>query len=124
MTKPEKPGGPAQGGQCHVPGNVVSGNPAPIPTGKWSAGSHGLPAESLKAHFDKHGAEVGAKDFDQYLRKAEGFSQNLRGATKSKVEGATPGVTRYKKAGKYIDLDSEGDIKCQFILYRLKEETK
>ena len=67
-------------------------------------------ADSLADHFRKHGAEVGAKDIDQYLRKAEAFAQNLRGATKSAVEGATPGVTRYKKLGKYVDIDRDGNI--------------
>ena len=31
----------------------------------------------------EHGEEVGAEDIDQYVRKAEGFSPNLRGASKS-----------------------------------------
>jgi len=81
-----------------------------IRVGKWGGGSFGSAADSLKAHFAKHGAGVGAKDIDQYLRKAEGFAQNLKGATKSSVEGATESVTRYKKLGKYIDIDREGNI--------------
>ena len=93
---------------------VASNNPtlptAPIRTGRFGQGSYGSAEESLMAHFGKHGAEVGAKDIDQYLRKAEGFAQNLRGATKSRVQGPIPGVTRYKKLGKYIDLDSNGNI--------------
>lgn len=81
-----------------------------IRTGKWGKGSFETAAESLEAHFAKHGAEVGAKDIDQYLRKAEAFAQNLRGATKSPVPGATPGVMRYRKNGKYIDIDPDGNI--------------
>ena len=81
-----------------------------IRTGKWGRGSFDSAAESLSKHFEFHGAEVGAKDVDQYLRKAEAFAQNLRGATKKPVEGATPGVTRYKKQGKYIDIDRDGNI--------------
>jgi len=81
-----------------------------IRTGKWGRGSFDSAAESLSKHFEIHGAEVGAKDVDQYLRKAEAFAQNLRGATKKPVEGATPGVTRYKKQGKYIDIDRDGNI--------------
>lgn len=81
-----------------------------IRTGKWGKGSFDSASGSLTEHFAKHGAEVGAKDIDQYLRKAEAFAQNLRGATKSAVDGATPGVTRYKKLGKYIDLDRDGNI--------------
>ena len=79
-------------------------------TGQWGKGSYGSAEESLLDHFSRHGTEVGAKDAAQYLRKAEGFSQNLRGAQKSPVPGDTPGVTRYKKLGKYIDIDSEGNI--------------
>jgi hypothetical protein len=82
----------------------------PIRTGKWGKGSYGSPEESLLEHFKKHGRQVGADDVDQYLRKAEGFAQNLRGAKKDPVEGATPGVTRYRKLGKYIDIDKDGNI--------------
>lgn len=82
--------------------------PAPaLRTGQWGTTN---PADSLQYHFERHGAEVGAADVDTYLRKAEEFSRNLKGATTSAVEGATPGVTRYKKAGKYIDLDKDGKI--------------
>ncbi len=79
-------------------------------TGKWGKGTYASPAASLQAHFDKHGAEVGAADAEQYLRKAEGFAQNLRGATRSPVDGGTPGVTRYVKLGKYIDMTEDGTI--------------
>jgi uncharacterized sporulation protein YeaH/YhbH (DUF444 family) len=79
-------------------------------TGKWGPGSHGTAERSLRKHFEDHGREVGANDIDQYLRKAEGFAQNLKGATKSKVAGATQNVTRYKKNGNYIDLDADGNI--------------
>lgn len=58
----------------------------------------------------KHGQEVGAKNADQYLRKAEEFAKNLRGAQKYKVDGAVEGVTRYIKNGKYIDLAPDGTI--------------
>ncbi|AKG08472.1 hypothetical protein AAX05_09390 [Moraxella bovoculi] len=65
---------------------------------------------SLQAHFNKHGAEVGAVNVEQYLRKAEAFKQNLRGATKSPVAGQTNGAVRYKKNGKYIDIAPDGSI--------------
>ncbi|MFD0959144.1 hypothetical protein ACFQ2I_07060 [Paenibacillus chungangensis] len=76
----------------------------------WNKGSYNSPDESLKDHYKRHGKEVGAQDADQYLRKAKGFSENLRGATVSNVEGAVPGVKRYKKLGKYIDLAPDGSI--------------
>jgi RHS repeat-associated protein len=95
---------------CPPPTAAPKTSVPPIRTGKWGPGSHASAVDSLKAHFRKHGREVGASDPDQYLRKAEGFAQNLRGATKSPAEGPTPGVTRYKKLGKFIDLDADGNI--------------
>ncbi|HBJ2615128.1 TPA: hypothetical protein LA742_003636 [Clostridium botulinum] len=44
------------------------------------------------------------------MRKAEGFKQKLRGAKKYSVDGTVQGVTRYIKAGKYIDLAHDGTI--------------
>ncbi len=79
-------------------------------TGRWGSGSLDSALDSLNYHYKRHGAEVGAKDAAQYLRKAEAFAQNLRGARKSAVPGATAGVTRYKKLGKYIDIDADGKI--------------
>lgn len=60
--------------------------------------------KKMSQHFKKHGTEVGANDVEQYLRKAEEFSRNLRGARKAHVPGATPRVVRYYKNGKYIDM--------------------
>ncbi len=56
------------------------------------------------------GAEVGAKNIEQYVRKAEEFSKNLRGAEKHSVDGFVDGVTRYIKNGKYIDIAPDGTI--------------
>ena len=90
--------------------NYESSRPASPNTSQWNKGNFGSPEDSIKWHFDKHGAEVGAKDAAEYVRKAEGFKQNLRGATKSRVRGSVEGVTRYKKNGRYIDLDRDGNI--------------
>ena len=48
---------------------------------------------------------------EQYIRKAEGFVQNLKGAKQSKVvlSNGTLG-TRYAKNGKYIILDNAKKI--------------
>jgi RHS repeat-associated protein len=78
--------------------------------GKWVAGTFADAAKSLEYHFGKHGLEVGAKTIEQYLAKAEAFAQNLRGARSYIVEGATEGVKRYVKNGKYIDLAPGGQI--------------
>jgi hypothetical protein len=60
--------------------------------------------------FEKHGDEVKAKDVAQYLRKAEDFARNLRGASRSNAPGPTPNVMRYSKMGKFVDLDPGGNI--------------
>ena len=78
--------------------------------GKWNKGSFDSQEDSLNKHYNKHGDEVGAKDMQQYLRKAESFAQNLRGAKKARISGHTQGVTRYYKNGKYIDLAPDGTI--------------
>ena len=81
-----------------------------VSVGSWGKGSYDDSMASLQARFNKHGAEVGAVNVEQYLRKAEAFKQNLRGATKSPVAGQTNGVVRYKKNGKYIDIAPDGSI--------------
>ncbi len=80
-----------------------------VKNSSWNTkGSFG--GKSLQKHFEKHGREVGAESVEQYLRKAEAFKQNLKGAKTSKVEGSVDGVIRYKKLGKYIDLAPDGTI--------------
>lgn len=77
---------------------------------KWNSGSFDSADDSLEYHYNKHGAEVGATSKEQYYRKAEEFSKNLKGATKKNVSGYTEGVVRYYKNGKYIDLAPDGSI--------------
>jgi hypothetical protein len=80
-------------------------------TGSWAKGSYDSPQQSLQEHFLKHGDEVGAEDVTQYLRKAEEFKiAAKKGSRKTNVSGATPGVKRYSKNGRYIDLDSDNNI--------------
>ena len=76
----------------------------------WNKGSFNCIQDSLAQHFEKHGMEVGANNVEQYLRKAEHFKINLRGASKNYVKGAVDGVIRYSKNGKYIDLAPNGTI--------------
>lgn len=47
---------------------------------------------------------------EQYLNKAQAFANNLRRARSFPVEGATEGVTRYVKVGRYIDIAPDGSI--------------
>ncbi|MGG5314612.1 RHS repeat-associated core domain-containing protein [Enterococcus sp. AZ072] len=59
-------------------------------------------------HYNEHGNEVGAKDFNDYTRKADAFKDTvLKKGTKPKkmVQGKTPNVYRYEHNGKYIDLE-------------------
>ncbi len=72
---------------------------------KWNKGSFSSSAASLNYHFKKHGSGVGATNIVQYHNKADAFRQNLSGASVSNVSGSVSGVKRYKKLGKYIDLD-------------------
>src|SRR5579872_337030 len=95
----------------HIPGGGSIGmTEAKSLVGEWSKGGFETVADSLRYHHGEHGAEVGAKNVWQYMRKADGFKQNLKGAAKSSIPGSTPGVTRYAKKGKYIDLDTNGKI--------------
>jgi hypothetical protein len=73
----------------------------------WSKGTFDTAGKSIRYHAGKHMGEVGAKDGWQYLRKAEAFRQNLKGATTKDLGG---GVTRYYKKGRYLDLDADGKI--------------
>ncbi|WP_239470643.1 SitA5 family polymorphic toxin [Archangium violaceum] len=91
-------------------GDTPKGDDLEQVNARWHEGSYDSPSKSLQAHFNKHGAEVDAKDVAQYLRKALEFAQRLRGAQKFPVEGATEGVIRYVKNGRYIDLASDGRI--------------
>ena len=80
-------------------------------TGKWNKGASSTPEKSLLEHYFKHKDEVGASSPEQYLRKAEEFARNLKGARKAyNIPGYTKGVTRYYKNGKYIDLAPDGSI--------------
>lgn len=78
--------------------------------GQWNKGSFDNPEDSLNWHFQKHGQEVGAKNAGEYMRKAEEFAKNIKGATKKQIGGSTSGVTRYYKNGKYIDIASDNTI--------------
>ena len=76
----------------------------------WGKGSFSNKEATIEYHYKKHKEEVGADSLLQYLRKAKAFSKNLRGAKKSNVMGATKGVIKYEKNGKYIEIAPNGDI--------------
>ncbi|MBN2838528.1 MAG: hypothetical protein JXM74_07195, partial [Fusobacteriaceae bacterium] len=76
----------------------------------WNKGTFNSSKETINYHFKKHGKEVGAESVEQYMKKAEAFKNNLKGAKKSDVKGKVKGVIRYKKNGKYIDIAPDGSI--------------
>lgn len=69
---------------------------------KWGKGTFDTVEDSLNHHYGEHGQEVGAGDIDQYVRKADGFRQNLRGSQKARPTNGTHGAIRYTKNGKYL----------------------
>ena len=73
----------------------------------WTRASFDTLAFSLRVHFGKHGREVEADDIWQYLRKAHGFRQHLRGARRKTLG---EGKVRYTKDGRFIILDALGRI--------------
>ncbi|MBD2181095.1 hypothetical protein H6S82_12755 [Planktothrix sp. FACHB-1355] len=77
---------------------------------KWHKGSFDSPEDSLRYHFDRHGAEINATTPEQYLNKAEQFKNNQKRAKSYPVDGANPGTKRYVKNGRYIDLAPDGRI--------------
>ena len=81
-----------------------------IDVSAWDKGSFDSVEDSVARHFYKHGREVGADTVEQYLRKADGFFKNIRGAKRSPVTGATYGVDRFSKNGRYIDLTKDKKI--------------
>lgn len=80
-------------------------------THSWHPGSFDFSAMSIVWHYEKHGKEVGAKSAADYLNKAIEFRRTAKkGVKPSNVSGEVPGVKRYRKNGKYIDLAPDGRI--------------
>ncbi len=88
------------------PASVTLSEAKRLMRGWTRAGSRTL-ADSIRYHFGVHGAEVGAIDVWQYLRKAHNFKQRLRGAARINLD---EGKTRYIKQDRYIILDARGKI--------------
>ncbi len=74
---------------------------------QWSKGTFPTVAESIKYHFMRHGKEISANTVWQYLRKADAYTQNLRGA---KVYILENDASRYVKKGYYVIKDQAGKI--------------
>lgn len=69
----------------------------------WHNGTFPSVETSLNYHFNKHGSEIGSKDMLNYIRSADTYRGNLKGARTIKQTQPTPGY-RYIKNGKYIDI--------------------
>lgn len=74
---------------------------------QWSKGTFSTVSESIEYHFMRHGSEVSAKSIWQYLRKADAFARNPRGAKIYILENDS---TRYVKKGYYVIKDRSGKI--------------
>lgn len=98
--------GGATGGGSSDGTSGSGGTSSSMNTGGWGKGSYGSAADSLSAHFAKHGGEVGAKTAEDYLRKAEAAMRQRKGRGKI-VDGATPNVRRFDVHGtdRYVDVD-------------------
>jgi len=107
-AKDDLPGALMSVAFMHIPGGGrIAMSEAKNLVGSWSKGTFATRAASIGYHFEKHGAEVGAKNAWQYMRKAESFSKHLKGATKKDLGD---GVTRFSKKGRYIDLNKDKKI--------------
>ena len=82
-------------------------------TERWAARNSPDAAAAAASHFAKHGAEVGAEDLLQYLRKADAFASNTKGA-RVIDRLADDGTIKYIKQGRdvvrYVIKDIEGKI--------------
>lgn len=91
-------------------GNVTLGEAKRLVSGWARDPVKNTVSASIKYHFSEHATELGARNLGQYLRKAEAFARNLKGIRPTSVPGRTEGVMRYRRSGKYIDIDSNGKI--------------
>lgn len=79
-------------------------------TGNWGRGAFDSVEELLQYHFEEHGKEVGAKDIEQYTRRAERFRERVKSAKKTLSENGTPGSVCYTQNGKYIIIGFNKEI--------------
>jgi hypothetical protein len=104
-------GGGAGGGGFH--------NTAGSKSNGWSAGRTGSSFDNALNHYNKHGYDVGAKSFDDYLRKADAFKETVfsKGIKGVLVTGYAADVYRYKYSNKYIDLQKQADGTYKIVSY-------
>ena len=77
----------------------------------WHEGSEVSSMVNALKHFGKHGDELNADSFIQYLRKASEWSKIAKkGVRGVPAEGYTDDVIRYIKSGRYMDFAPDGRI--------------
>ena len=96
-------------GQWVVHNSCINGKPLEE---IWHEGSRGSSEESAMEHFSKHGDDPGvnANSMEQYVRKAQGFNNNLRGARTADAPGFIDNAVKYMKDGRYIIKAPDGRI--------------
>ncbi|MDR0491531.1 MAG: hypothetical protein LBH28_09850, partial [Oscillospiraceae bacterium] len=77
------------------------------PWNNWGRGSRSSSYDNANYHYERHGYEVNAKDFNDYLRKADAFKDTVlqRGTRGTCAPGFTDNVYRFSFNGRYIDME-------------------
>ena len=90
------------GEQCILVHNNCKGN--------WAEGGRGSSAKNAQHHFNKHGSEVGAKNVEEYTKKATNFANDVfnRKVRTARISGPTANTTSYYFNKKYVDLSYDG----------------
>ena len=78
--------------------------------GNWAEGGRGSSAKNAQHHYNKHGSEVGARNLEEYTKKATNFANDVlnRKVRTARISGPTPNTTRYYFNQKYVDLSYNG----------------
>ncbi len=78
--------------------------------GNWAEGGRGSSAKNAQHHYNKHGSEVGARNLEEYTKKATNFANDVlsRKVRTARISGPTPNTTRYYFNKKYVDLSYNG----------------
>ena len=73
----------------------------------WSHATFETIPKSIRYHYRVHGDDVGAGNVWQYLRKAQGLRNSLRGAQRTALDG---GKARYTRNKRFLIINALGKI--------------
>lgn len=95
-------GGDFQKFQCESKENDISDY-----LDDWSKANRGSSRANIEYHYDRHGTDVGAKNLNDYCRKARALRDTVlkKKISRTPVLGGTDNVYRWKYNGKYIDME-------------------